>query len=74
MDQDFTPHNELEHYPKFAGGLLVEVPRILTRVGSGVGVSLNAGWEVGLDLNLDTVADPRQMAADPEQGAEQNGA
>lgn len=40
----------LEAYPAYRGGLLVEFPWILERIGSGVGLSLNPGSDVGIDM------------------------
>lgn len=41
----------LQDFPEFKGGLLAEFPWIMERVGVGVGITLNPGLEVGLDLN-----------------------
>ncbi len=40
----------LADFPQYRGGLLVEFPWILERVGSGVGITLNPGCEAGLDM------------------------
>lgn len=40
----------LKGHPGFEGGLLTEFKWVLEKVGVGVGISLNPGWEVGLDL------------------------
>ncbi len=46
----------LADHPDFKGGLLMEFQRILEKVGSGVGVVLNPGWPVGLDMAAEQVA------------------
>jgi len=45
----------LQDYPDYQGGLLSEFSWILERVGSGVAISINPGFEVGIDLDTDTV-------------------
>lgn len=42
--------------PGYNGGLLAEVSWILQRVGSGIGIAINPGHDVGLDLDEDMVA------------------
>jgi len=42
--------------PGYNGGLLAEVSWILERVGGGIGISINPGHDVGLDLDEDMVA------------------
>ena len=42
-------------YPGYEGGLLVEFKWVLERTGSGVGISLNPNWPVGMDLEPETV-------------------
>ncbi len=46
----------VEHYPEFAGGILTELSWILRRIGGGVPISLNPGWEIGMDFDADTTA------------------
>ncbi len=41
--------------PGYNGGLLAEVSWILQRIGSGIGIAINPGHEVGLDLEEDMV-------------------
>lgn len=50
----------LQDYPEYVGGLLDEFSWVLQRVGSGIGISINPGSEVGLELDPDMVA---QLAA-----------
>ena len=40
----------LVDFPDYQGGLLSEFSWILQRVGSGIGVSINPGHEVGIDF------------------------
>ena len=42
-------------YPGYEGGLLVEFKWVLERTGSGVGISLNPNWPVGMDLEPEVV-------------------
>jgi len=37
-------------YPGYTGGLLAEFSWILDRTGSGIGISINPNWPVGMDL------------------------
>ena len=37
--------------PNYRGGLLVEFRWIIERMGSGIGITLNPGWEVGMDID-----------------------
>lgn len=45
-----------EMFPDFAGGLLAEFTWVLRRIGGGFPISLNPGWDVGMDFDADTVA------------------
>jgi hypothetical protein len=45
-----------EMFPDFKGGLLVEFPWVLRRIGGGFPISLNPGWDVGMDFEAETVA------------------
>jgi hypothetical protein len=45
----------LEDFPAYRGGLLTEFSWILSRIGSGVAVSINPGMEFGIDLDPHTV-------------------
>ncbi len=40
----------LQDYPGYDGGLLAEFKWILERTGSGIGISINPDWPVGIDL------------------------
>ncbi|HHJ13712.1 MAG TPA: SseB family protein [Gammaproteobacteria bacterium] len=48
----------------YNGGLLVDFGWILERVGGGIGISINPGHEIGLDLEEDMVAGLIQLHAD----------
>jgi len=45
-----------EMFPDFTGGLLVEFTWVLRRIGGGFPISLNPGWDVGMDFEAETVA------------------
>lgn len=44
-----------EHFPEFTGGLLTEFSWLLRRIGGGVPISLNPGWDIGMDFDADMV-------------------
>ena len=52
-------------FPDFKGGLLTEFSWVLRRIGGGFPISLNPGWDVGMDFDADTVA--QLIAALPEE-------
>lgn len=45
----------VQEFPGFGGGLLTEFKWILEKMDAGVGISLNPGWEIGYDIEPDTV-------------------
>jgi hypothetical protein len=45
----------VQDFPGYEGGLLVEFKWVLERTGSGVGISLNPNWPVGIDLEPQVV-------------------
>jgi hypothetical protein len=45
----------VEDYPGYDGGLLAEFNWILERTGSGIGISINPDWPVGIDLEPEMV-------------------
>lgn len=47
----------LRDYPDYPGGLLVELPWILERLGTGYLISLNPGCEAGLEVEADALQD-----------------
>lgn len=40
----------VQEFPGYEGGLLAEFSWILERTGSGIGISINPNWPVGMDL------------------------
>ena len=40
----------VQDFPGYDGGLLVEFKWVLERTGSGIGISINPNWPVGMDL------------------------
>ncbi len=47
----------LQDYPGFAGGILEPFQWVLENMGSGYGIALNPGSELGFDMEPETVAD-----------------
>jgi shikimate 5-dehydrogenase len=45
----------VQNYPGYEGGLLVEFKWVLERTGSGVGISINPNWPVGMDMEAEMV-------------------
>ena len=45
-----------EHFPDFSGGLLTEFSWLLRRLGGGVPIALNPGWDIGMEFDADTIA------------------
>ena len=43
-------------FPDFKGGILTEFSWVLRRIGGGFPISLNPGWDVGMDFDAETVA------------------
>ncbi len=54
----------LEDYPGYQGGLLADFKWVLERTGIGHGVSLNPGWDVGMDMEPEMV----ERLAQSQQG------
>jgi hypothetical protein len=50
----------VQTYPGFGGGILEDFKWLLEKVGTGVGIALNPGWEVGLDMEAGTVEQLKQ--------------
>lgn len=46
----------VQEFPKFGGGLLTDFRWVLERIDAGAGVTINPGWEIGIDLDPETVA------------------
>jgi hypothetical protein len=47
--------NFVQDYPGYEGGLLAEFKWVLERTGSGVGISINPNWPVGMDMQPEMV-------------------
>ena len=45
----------LQEFPGYDGGLLAEFKWVLERTGTGIGVSINPDWRVGLDLEPEMI-------------------
>ncbi len=45
----------VQDYTGYEGGLLVEFKWVLERTGSGVGISINPNWPVGMDMEAEMV-------------------
>lgn len=45
----------VKDFPGYDGGLLVEFKWVLERTGSGIGISINPDWPVGMDLEPEMV-------------------
>lgn len=50
----------MNDYPGFDGGLLVEFQWVLERTGTGIGISINPDWPVGMDLEPEMVRQLRE--------------
>jgi hypothetical protein len=57
----------LQDYPDYQGGLLSEFSWVLERIGSGIAIAINPGFEVGLDLDTDSVTHLIHMNASRQQ-------
>lgn len=45
----------VEHFPDFRGGILTEFSWLLRRLGGGVPIALNPGWDVGMDFDAEMI-------------------
>ena len=45
----------VKDFPGYDGGLLTEFKWVLERTGSGIGISINPDWPVGMDLEPEMV-------------------
>ena len=45
----------VQEFPGYDGGLLAEFKWVLERTGSGIGISINPNWSVGMDLEPDMI-------------------
>ena len=57
----------LQDYPDYQGGLLSEFSWILERIGSGIAIAINPGFDVGIDFDTDTVLHLIHMNASRQQ-------
>ncbi|MEJ2347022.1 MAG: SseB family protein [Gammaproteobacteria bacterium] len=53
----------LQDFPGFGGGILEDLKWVLQKMGAGYGIAINPGWEVGIDLDPDTVTQLARQAA-----------
>ena len=54
----------IKDFPDFGGGLLTEFKWVLERMESGMAIVVNPGWEVGIDIEPETVGQMIQSLAD----------
>ena len=54
----------LADFPGFTGGILESFKWVLERMGTGYGIALNPGSEVGFDMEPETVTELAQRVAD----------
>jgi len=45
----------LQDFPGYDGGLVTEFKWVLERTGSGIGISINPDWPVGMDLEPEMI-------------------
>ena len=45
----------MKDFPGYDGGLLTEFKWVLERTGSDIGISINPGWPVGMDMEPEMV-------------------
>lgn len=45
----------VEHFPDFSGGILTEFSWLLRRIGGGVPISINPGWDIGMDFDAEMI-------------------
>ena len=50
----------VQDYPGYDGGLLAEFRWVVERTGSGIGVSINPDWPVGMDMEPEMVQQLRE--------------
>jgi hypothetical protein len=59
----------MQEFPKFGGGLLADFRWVLERIDAGAGVTINPGWEIGIDLDPESVASLSQQLAEEKAQA-----
>lgn len=56
----------VQHFPGYEkGGLLTEFSWVIERIGDGIGIAINPGWDVGIDFEPDMVAAMARDGAHP---------
>jgi hypothetical protein len=53
----------VQDFPGYDGGLLVEFKWVLERTGSGIGISINPNWPVGMDFEPEMIEQLRSHSA-----------
>lgn len=51
-----------DEFPGFGGGLLADLRWVLERIDDGAGVTINPGWDIGIDLEPEVVSDLKRQA------------
>jgi len=54
----------VKDFPDYGGGLLTEFKWVLERMDSGMAIVVNPGWEVGIDIEPETVSQMIQALSD----------
>jgi len=54
----------VQEFPDYGGGLLTEFKWVLERMDGGMAIVVNPGWEVGIDIEPETVSQMIQALAD----------
>ncbi len=52
----------VQDHPGYEGGILTDLHWVFENLGLGYGITLNPGWEAGLELEPETVADLARRA------------
>jgi len=47
----------VKEFPGYGGGLVTEFTWVLEKLGIGYGITLNPGWEIGIELEARTLQD-----------------
>jgi len=62
----------LQDYPDYQGGLLSEFGWILERIGSGIAIAINPAFDIGIDLDTDTVMHLIHLNASRQQNPQES--
>jgi hypothetical protein len=57
----------VQGFPGYEGGLLVEFKWVLEKTSAGIGIALNPGWDVGIDMEPEMVQQLARVEADQAQ-------